>query len=129
MNIIADNCHDRCTYNQKNNNYALTKQRRKARRMKEKLLKEAKLQRASEEHIDAYYYIKMSQSRACWNTEEAKNGVMFTHNELARHLKTIIRKEQAMQNHRNLHLKHQLERCCHSWASSQLMHEIWMQSS
>ena len=45
----------------RSNSDALGKQR-EARRMKEKLLKDAKLKRASEDHIESYYYFKMSQS-------------------------------------------------------------------
>ena len=38
--------------------------------MKEKIAKEASLAKASEAHIEAYYYFRMSKSKACWKTEE-----------------------------------------------------------
>ena len=108
-------------------------EQRKARKLKDELAKEKSLEKASEEHVEAYYYHKMYHFPACWRSEEevdtelekiktkadklyavkenilirvkgfgwkefahpwSKNGVQYTPNQLAAHLKTIIQSEK-----------------------------------
>jgi hypothetical protein len=52
----------------KRNNHDLERQA-KVRRIKEELIKEKGLEKATEEYIDALYYYQMYFSAACWKTD------------------------------------------------------------
>jgi len=94
----------------KHNNNDLERQA-KARRIKEELIKEKGLEKATEEDIDALYYYQMYFSAACWKTDP-KIVVTELKKLTPENMRYSALKENIMIRVKGV----SWEWCCHAWS-------------